>query len=55
MANEAMATFLLKLRDRNEMPITEDEYYILGDIADRLIENDEPDDHRCDECTKKGD
>ena len=37
-----MAEFLLKLRDRNEMPINEDEYYLIGEIAEALsdIENE---------------
>ena len=32
-----MAEFLWNLRDRQEIPINEDEYYLLGEIADRLI------------------
>ena len=31
-----MAEFLLRLRDRNEMPINEDEYYLIGQIAEVL-------------------
>ena len=31
-----MAEFLLKLRDRDEMPIDEDEYYLIGEIAEVL-------------------
>lgn len=38
MNDKNMAEFLLKLRDRNEMPINEDEYYLLEEIANRLIE-----------------
>lgn len=38
MSDKEMARFLLKLRDRNEMPISEDEYHLLGDIAERLAE-----------------
>lgn len=33
-----MADFLSGLKNRNEMPIDEDEYYLLGDIADHLME-----------------
>ncbi len=36
MSEMEMAEFLLKLRDRSEMPINENEYYLLGDIAERL-------------------
>lgn len=36
MNNSEMAEFILSLRDRNEMPINEDEYYLLGEIADAL-------------------
>ncbi len=43
MNDKKMADFLLKLRSRNEMPINEDEYYLLGDIAERLIELSEQD------------
>ena len=43
MNNKEMAVFLLKLRDRNEMPINEKEYYLLGDIAEHLIELSEQD------------
>lgn len=38
MNEKEMADFLLRLRDRNEMPLNEDEYYLLGDIAERLAE-----------------
>lgn len=38
MNDKEKAEFLLALRDRNEMPINEDEYYLLGDIAERLAE-----------------
>lgn len=38
MRDKEMADFLLKLRSRNEMPINQDEYYLLGDIAERIIE-----------------
>ena len=38
MNDKEKAEFLLTLRDRNEMPINEDEYYLLGDIAERLTE-----------------
>lgn len=38
MNEKEMADFLLRLRDRNEMPLNEDEYYLLGDIAERLVE-----------------
>lgn len=31
-----MAEFLLKLRDRDKMPIDEDEYYLIGKIAEVL-------------------
>lgn len=37
MTNKEMADFLLELRNRQEMPIDEDEYYLIGDIADRLM------------------
>lgn len=43
MDNKEMAAFLLRLRDRNEMPINEEEYYLLGDIAERLLESCEQD------------
>jgi hypothetical protein len=35
--NEA-AEFLLELRRRNEMPLDEDEFYLLEEIAERLKE-----------------
>lgn len=38
MSNKEMSEFLLRLRERNEMPINEDEYYLLGEIAERLTE-----------------
>lgn len=38
MTNKEMADFLSELRNRNEMPIDEDEYYLLGSIADDLRE-----------------
>ena len=38
MSDKEMARLLLKLRDRNEMSINEDEYHLLGDIAERLTE-----------------
>ena len=37
MTSNEMANFIWKLRDRNEMPIDENEYYLLGDIALRLL------------------
>lgn len=36
MANKEMADFLSELKDRHEMPIDEDEYYLLGSIADSV-------------------
>ena len=36
MKDKEMADFLLKLRSRNEMPINEEEYYLIGEIAERL-------------------
>ena len=33
-----MADFLQELRNRHEMPIDEDEYYLIGEISERLIE-----------------
>ena len=36
MTNKEMADFLSELRNRNEMPINEDEYYLLGSIADSV-------------------
>jgi hypothetical protein len=38
MNDKEMAEFILKLRDRQEMPINEDEYYLLGQISERLTE-----------------
>ena len=38
MSDKEMADFLLKLRSRQEMPINEDEYYLIGEIAERLSE-----------------
>ena len=46
MSDNEMARFLLMLRDRNEMPINEDEYYLLGDIAERLTEFSEKDEQK---------
>ena len=36
--NKKMAEFLLELRNRYKTPINMDEYRLLGDIADYLIE-----------------
>lgn len=36
MTNKEMADFLSELRNRQEMPINEDEYYLLGNIADSV-------------------
>jgi len=38
MNDNEMAEFILKLRDRQEIPINEDEYYLLGQISERLTE-----------------
>lgn len=38
MNDKEMAEFILKLRDRQEMPINEDEYYLLEQISERLTE-----------------
>ncbi len=38
MTNKEMADFLSELRNRPEMPIDEDEYYLLGSIADSVRE-----------------
>ena len=38
MSDKEMADFLMELSNRHEMPIDEDEYYLLRDIADRMIE-----------------
>lgn len=38
MSDKEMADFLRELSNRHEMPIDEDEYYLLRDIADRMIE-----------------
>ena len=36
MTNKELSKFILQLRDRHEMEITEDEYNLLGKIAERL-------------------
>jgi len=36
MTNKELSKFVLQLRDRHEMPITEDEYQLLGEVAERL-------------------
>lgn len=36
MTNKELSKFVLQLRDRHEMPITEDEYHLLGEVAERL-------------------
>lgn len=41
MTNKEMAEFLMELRERQEMPIDEEEYYLIGDIAIRLTAMDE--------------
>lgn len=38
MSLAEMSEFLSKLRDRQEMPIDENEYHLLGEIAERLRE-----------------
>lgn len=38
MTDKQMADFLLKLRDRQEMPINEDEYLDMWRISERIIE-----------------
>ena len=38
MTDKEMADFLIKLRDRQEMPINEDEYLDIWRIAERIIE-----------------
>lgn len=38
MSDNKMADFLQELRNRHEMPIDEDEYYLIGEIAERLLE-----------------
>lgn len=40
LTNKEMAEFLRQLRNRREIPIDEDEYYLLEAIAERLDEND---------------
>ena len=42
MSNKEMAEFLLKLRDRQEMPIYGYEYCLIGEIAERLNDLEEP-------------
>lgn len=36
MTNKELSKFILQLRDRHEMEITEDEYDLLGEVAERL-------------------
>ena len=38
--NKKMAEFLLRLSNRHEMPIDEDEYWLLHGIADHLMEQE---------------
>lgn len=40
MSDKEMADFLQELRHRHEMPIDEDEYYLLGSIVDHLMEQE---------------
>ena len=49
MSDKEMADFLQELRNRHEMPIDEDEYYLIGEIAERLKEQ-EPDVVKCEDC-----
>ena len=38
MKDSDMAEFLIKFRDRGELPITEEEYLYFEDIANRLLQ-----------------